>query len=278
MKKLTSLLLVATMAMTLLVGCGGGEATEPDGAQGLSGVVEVNGSTSMEAVMGILGEVFMEENPDVIINYSGTGSGTGVETAMNDTADIGLASRSLKDSELEDGAVENICALDGVAVIVNPANPVTDLTMEQIAGISSGKITNWSEVGGEDLEISFNGREAGSGTRGAYEEIVGVEDSCVYQNEFSATGDVMGAVSQNPNAIGYVSLSAVNDSVVSVKVNGVECSEANIQSGEYAIQRPFVMITKEGKALSVAAQAFLDFAMSADSGAYMVEAGAVAAN
>ena len=274
MNKLLTTGVALSLTLGLLAGC---SSPAPSGSSSaLSGVVETNGSTSMESVMGILAEVFMDENPDVTVNYSGTGSGTGVESAMTETADLGLASRSLKESEKVEGAIENICALDGVALIVNPANPVSDLTMEQINAISKGEITNWSEVGGADLVISFNGREAGSGTRGAYEEIVDVTDQCAYQNEFSATGDVVGAVSQNPNAIGYVSLSSVTDDVKSLMVNGVVCSEETISSGDYPIQRPFVIITKEGKDLSPATQAFLDFAMSPEAAEYIVEAGAVA--
>lgn len=274
MKKQTTLGIALALSLGLLAGCSpSAPATSGDI---LSGVVETNGSTSMESVMGILAEVFMDENPDVTINYSGTGSGTGVQSAMTETADLGLASRAIKDTEKADGAVAHIVALDGVALIVNVNNPVSDLTMEQIAAISKGEITNWSEVGGDDLEISFNGREAGSGTRGAYESIVDVTDQADYQNEFSSTGDIVGAVSQNPNAIGYVSLSAVNDSVKPLMVNGVSCSEETIADGTYLIQRPFVIITKEGRELSPATEAFLDFALSADVADYITEAGAVA--
>ena len=166
-------------------------------------------------------------------------------------------------------------ALDGVAVVVNPENTVADLTVEQIAQIFSGEITNWSELGGADAEIAVFGRESGSGTRSAFEEIVGVEDACAYTNEYSSTGDMVGAVAGNPNAIGYASLSAVDESVVAVKVNGVAPSEATVKDGTYEIQRPFVMVTKEGAELSEAAQAFLDYAMSADVAEYIAAAGAV---
>lgn len=284
MKKTLAMICSAALTLGLLAGCGSSPAETTSGvdqtpeAAVLSGVVATNGSTSMESVLGILAEVFMDEYPAVTVNYSGTGSGTGVETALNGSADIGLASRGLKNSEKANGAVEHIVCLDGVAVIVNPSNPIQDLTLAQVADISSGVITNWSEIGGEDLEISFNGREAGSGTRGAYEEILGVSDICVYDNEFNSTGDIVGAVSMNPNAIGYVSLSAVNKNVIAVSVDGAECTEENIQNGSYPIQRPFVMITKEGTELTEAGQAFLDFATSREAGQYMTMAGAIPAN
>ena len=212
------------------------------------------------------------------VNYAGTGSGAGIEAVLAGTADIGLASRALKDEEKSNGAVENIVALDGVAVVVNPENGVTDLTVEQIAQIFTGEITNWSELGGADAEIAVFGREAGSGTRGAFEEIVGVEDACTYTNEYSSTGDVIGNVASNPNGIGYASLSAVDDTVKAVAVNGVTPSEDTVKDGSYEIQRPFVMVTKEGTQLSEAAQAFLDFAMSADAAEIIAVAGAVSAN
>ena len=209
------------------------------------------------------------------VNYSGTGSGTGIQSAIDGTCDLGLSSRALKDEEKQNGAVENIVALDGVAVVINPANGVEDLTVEQIAQIFTGEITNWSELGGTDGEIAVFGREAGSGTRGAFEEIVGVEDTCKYTNEYSSTGDVIGNVASNPNAIGYASLSAVNDTVKAVKVNGVAPSEDTVKDGSYEIQRPFVMVTKEGAELSEATHAFLDFAMSADAPDIIAAAGAV---
>ena len=216
-----------------------------------------------------------KENPGVNINYTGSGSGAGIEGATSGTCDIGLSSRALKDEEKESGAVENIVALDGVAIVINPANGVENLTVKQIAQIFTGEITNWSEVGGTDGEIAVFGREAGSGTRGAFEEIVGVVDTCKYTNEYSSTGDVIGNVASNPNAIGYASLSAVDDTVKAVKVNDVAPSEATVKDGTYEIQRPFLMVTKEGAELSEAAQAFLDFAMSAEAADYIAAAGAV---
>ena len=286
MKKLTCLGLSLALALGLFTGCGSSNQDQgsSSGSQSntndsstveLSGTVNTDGSTSMESVVKALGEAFMELNPGVTVNYSGTGSGTGIQSAINGTCDLGLSSRALKDEEKQNGAVENIVALDGVAVVINPANGVEDLTVEQIAQIFTGEITNWSELGGTDGEIAVFGREAGSGTRGAFEEIVGVEDTCKYTNEYSSTGDVIGNVASNPNAIGYASLSAVNDTVKAVKVNGVAPSEDTVKDGSYEIQRPFVMVTKEGAELSEATQAFLDFAMSADAADIIAAAGAM---
>ncbi len=285
MKKLACLGLSLAMALGLMTGCGSsnnGNATSSQDQSGtsqtqtqLTGTVNTDGSTSMESVVKALGEAFMEMNPEVTVNYSGTGSGTGIQSAIDGTCDLGLSSRALKDEEKTNGAVENIVALDGVAVVINPANGVEDLTVEQIAQIFTGEITNWSELGGTDGEIAVFGREAGSGTRGAFEEIVGVEDACKYTNEYSSTGDVIGNVASNPNAIGYASLSAVDDTVKAVMVNGVAPSEDTVKDGTYEIQRPFVMVTKDGAELSEAAQAFLDFAMSAEAADYIAAAGAV---
>ena len=287
MKKLFSLALAAAMALSMLTGCGGnsGNANDANGsdAQGsqasqteqLSGVVNTNGSTSMEKVMQVLIEAFQEQQPNVTVNYTGSGSGAGVTSAIDGTADLGLASRALKSEEEGKGAQAHIVALDGVAIVVNPENTVEDLTVDQIAQIFKGEITNWKDLGGADEEIAVYGREAGSGTRGAFEELVSVEDACKYLNEYSSTGDVIGNVASNPSAIGYASLSAVSDNVKAVKVSGVDCTEATVQDGTYEIQRPFVMITKDGTQLSDAAQAFLDFAMSADAASLIAQAGAV---
>lgn len=285
MKKLACLGLSLAMALGLMTGCGSsnnGDATSSQDQSGtsqtqtqLTGTVNTDGSTSMESVVKALGEAFMEMNPEVTVNYSGTGSGTGIQSTIDGTCDLGLSSRALKDEEKTNGAVENIVALDGVAVVINPANGVEDLSVEQIAQIFTGEITNWSELGGTDGEIAVFGREAGSGTRGAFEEIVGVEDACKYTNEYSSTGDVIGNVASNPNAIGYASLSAVDDTVKAVKVNGVAPSEDTVKDGTYEIQRPFVMVTKDGAELSEAAQAFLEFAMSEDAADIIAAAGAV---
>lgn len=281
MKKLFSLALTAALALSLLAGCGsktnGDTNTGSAGATAgeLTGTVNTNGSTSMEKVMKILIESFAEENPGVTVNYTGSGSGAGVTSAIDGTADLGLASRALKPEEESQGAQAHIVALDGVAVVVNPANPVGDLTVDQIAKIFTGEITNWKDLGGDDQEIAVYGREAGSGTRGAFEEIVGVTDGCKYLNEYSSTGDVIGNVASNPNAIGYASLSAVGDNVKAVKVNGVDCTEATVQDGSYEIQRPFIMITKDDTQLSDAARAFLDYAESSDVADLITQAGAV---
>ena len=293
MKKILAIVLALVMALGLLTACGASSsssqapaeesssastpASEP-AEESVSGVVNVSGSTSMESVVLALGEAFKEMYPDVTVNYSGTGSGAGIEAAQTGTSDIGLSSRELKEEETAAGAVANVVAKDGVAVIVNPANGVEDLTVEQIADIFSGKITNWSELGGEDMEIAVYGREAGSGTRGAFEEIVGVVDACQLTNEYSSTGDLVGNVAGNENAIGYASLSAVDETVKAVKVAGVACTEDTVKDGSYAIQRPFVMVTKEGTELSAAAQAFLDYAMSAEAAPIIAAAGAVSAN
>lgn len=288
MKKFISIFLTAILALGLFAGCSNNNsepsAQPSDSAapsdtpadEGLSGVVNTDGSTSMADVMAVLQESFKELNPDVTVNYSGTGSGAGIEAVLAGTVDIGLSSRALKDEEKEKGAVENIVALDGVAIVVNPANGVEDLTVEQIAQIFKGEIKNWSELGGEDLEIAVYGREDGSGTRGAFEEIVGVEGECAYTNEYSSTGDIIGGVAGNANAIGYASLSAVDETVKAVKVGGVAPSEDTVKDGSYTIQRPFVMVTKEGAALSEQAQAFLDYAMSDQVAEYIAIAGAVA--
>lgn len=298
MKKRTlALMLSAALCVGMLAGCGGGTTTttespaantesqapaseapesESPAAEQLTGTVNTNGSTSMESVMGYLTEGFAEVQPGITVNYTGSGSGAGVTGAQDGTCDIGLASRDLHDDET--GVTQITVAKDGIAIIVNPNNPVADLSIEQIAQIFTGEITNWSELGGADAEIAVFGREAGSGTRGAFEEIVGVEDACTYTNEYSSTGDVIGNVASNPNGIGYASLSAVDDTVKAVAVNGVTPSEDTVKDGSYEIQRPFVMVTKEGTQLSEAAQAFLDFAMSADAAEIIAVAGAVSAN
>ena len=287
MKKTLAIVLSLVLCIGLLAACGSEDSkpstaptsepsTAPTAAVEVSGNVNANGSTSMKDVINALTEGFAEVQPDVAINYTGSGSGAGIEGVLAGTCDLGLSSRALTDDEKAEGAVENIIALDGVAVVVNPANPVTDLTTEQIAKIFTGEITNWSELGGEDAEIAVFGRENGSGTRTAFEEIVGVVDTCKYTNEYSSTGDVIGNVAQNPNAIGYASLSAVDETVSAVSVNGVAPSEATVKDGTYEIQRPFVIVTVEGTELSPAAQAFLDYAMSDEVADYIAAAGAVA--
>ncbi len=242
----------------------------------LSGAVATDGSTSMESVIGILGESFMQLHPDVTFTYNPTGSGSGITAVQEGRCDIGLSSRALKDEEVESGLKGETVALDGIAMIVNNENPVSDLTLEQIAQIYTGEITNWSEVGGNDEEIVLIGREAGSGTRDGFESITGTEDLCQYRQELTSTGDVITTVSQNPAAIGYASLSSVSDQVKTLTVDGVEPTEDTVRDGSYAIQRPFVLVTRDGEALSAQAQAFYDYAMSSEVADLIAQAGAVA--
>ena len=249
------------------------EETGGEAASTLSGNISTGGSTSMEQVISALQEGFVELNPDVNITYDPTGSGAGITGAMEGTLDIGLSSRALHDDET--GVTGTTIALDGISIIVNSENTVTDLTIDDLAAIARGEITNWSELGGPDGEIVFVGREAGSGTRDGFESIVGVEDECVYAEELTATGAVIARVQSNANAIGYASLSAVDDTVKTVAIEGVLPSEETVQDGTYQIQRPFVFVTNDSTELSEAAQAFMDFAQSDDADALIAAAGAV---
>ena len=269
MKKIICIALAAVMALSLAA-CGGNN--------GLSGKVATDGSTSMEKVIGALKETFEAENAGVEVTYNPTGSGSGIKAVQEGRCDIGLSSRALKAEEKEQGLVGTVLAYDGIAVIVNPENTVEDLTVEQIAAIYKGEITNWSEVGGMDAEIVLVGREAGSGTRSGFEEIVGVEDLCQYRQELTSTGDVITAVSQNPGAIGYASLASVKDTVKAIKVGGVAPSDETVKDETYAIQRPFVLVTKEGTALTETAQAFFDFITSEAAREVITAAGVVPAN
>lgn len=239
----------------------------------LSGTVSTGGSTSMNSVIEALTEGFAEVAPDVTVSYDPTGSGAGITGALEQTLDIGLASRALHDDET--GVTATTVALDGIAMVVNNENPVSDLSIEQLAQIFTKEITNWADVGGEDGEIVVIGREAGSGTRDGFESIVGVEDACVYDQELTATGAVISAVASNKLAIGYASLSAVGDTVKTLTVEGVECSEATVLDGTYKVQRPFNFITNDSVELSAAAQAFIDFAVSEDAAELIRLAGAV---
>ena len=286
MKKLISLALTAVMALSLLTACGSKNDTPADtGADSnapaettVSGTVSTDGSTSMEKVINSLGESFMAMNKDVKFTYNPTGSGSGIQAVSEGRCDIGLSSRALKDDEKASGLVETVVALDGIAIVVNPENPVSDLDIDTIAKIYTGEITNWKDVGGNDAEIVLIGREAGSGTRDGFESITDTKDACQYRQELTSTGDVINTVSQNPDAIGYASLSAVGDSVKALTVGGVEATEATVKDGSYVVQRPFVLVTKEGTKLSPAAQAFFDYALSADAASIIAAAGAVAAN
>ena len=287
MKKFLTLLASATLALTLLAGCGSSgnapasaaASSAPSGGDTeLTGSVATDGSTSMKSVIGALGESFQNANSGVTFTYNPTGSGSGIQAVSEGRCDIGLASRGLKDDAKSAGLTETVLAYDGIAVVVSPENPVSDLTIEQIADIYTGKITNWSEVGGNDAEIVLIGREAGSGTRDGFESITGTEEACQYRQELTSTGDVIATVSQNPNAIGYASLSAVKDTVKALSVGGVAPSEDTVKDGSYVIQRPFVLVTKDGVTLSPAAQAFFDYATSAEAAPIIAQAGAVAAN
>ena len=278
----------AVLALTL-AGCGGNDSTDTSapadnsGSEAsttavVSGTVSTNGSTSMEKVIGSLKEQFQKDNDgQVTVSYDATGSGAGIEAVTNGTTDIGLSSRALKDEEKTGGLTETVVALDGIAVIVNANSKVEDLTVEQIAKIFTGEITDWSEVGGDAGTISCIGREAGSGTRDGFESITGTKDACKLDQELTSTGGVIEAVAGNPNAIGYASLSAVEgkDTVKAVTVGGVACTEATVLDGSYAIQRPFVLVTKTDATLSPAAQAFFDYATSTAANDLIKAAGAV---
>ena len=287
MKKTLALILTLALSLAALTGCGSktetpadtntDSSTQTEAPATLSGSVSTNGSTSMEKVIGALSEQFMADNSGVTVTYDPTGSGAGIEAASNGSADIGLASRALKDEEKAGGLTETIVALDGIAVIVNADSKVADLTVEQIGKIFTGEITDWSEVGGDAGTISCIGREAGSGTRDGFESITGTKDACKLDQELTSTGGVIEAVAGNPNAIGYASLSAVEgkNTVKAMTVGGVACTEATVLDGSYAIQRPFVLVTKTGETLSPAAQAFFDYATSSAASQLIKAAGAV---
>ncbi len=264
MKKIISIILAVILACALSV------------SALAAGSVSTDGSTSMEKVIGALGEYFMEQNPGVSFTYNPTGSGSGITAVVEGRCDIGLSSRSLKDDEKAQRLQETVLALDGVAIIVNPENPVADLDLETIAKIYTGEITNWKDVGGNDGEIVVIGREAGSGTRDGFESITDTKDACAYRQELTSTGDVIATVAQNPNAIGYASLAAIKDTVKALSVNGVAPSEDTVKDGSYLVQRPFVLVTRTDEALSEDAQKFFDFATSADAAEIIAAAGAVA--
>ena len=285
MKKFFTLALTAVMALSMLTACGSKDNASDDnkGEEGgttaaLSGTVSTDGSTSMEKVINSLGESFMAANKDVKFTYNPTGSGSGIQAVTEGRCDIGLSSRALKDDEKASGLVETVLAYDGIAIVVSPENPVSDLDVDTIAKIYTGEITNWKDVGGDDAEIVLIGREAGSGTRDGFESITGTKDACAYRQELTSTGDVINTVSQNPDAIGYASLSAVGESVKALTVGGVKATEATVKDGSYVVQRPFVLVTKEGTELSPAAQAFFDYAISPEVADIIANAGAVAAN
>ena len=270
MKKTIAILLSLVMAVSLL--------TVSAAAEKLSGTVATNGSTSMEKVIGILSEQFMEDNDKVTITYDATGSGTGIEAVATGTCDIGLASRNLKDAEVEKGLVATTVALDGIAIIVNENCPVDDLTVEQIAAIFTGEVTDWADFGGKG-DIACIGREAGSGTRDGFESITKTTDKCVLAQELTSTGAVIAAVKSSENAIGYASFAAVEGQtgIKVLTVEGVECTAENIVDGSYVIQRPFNLVTLAEGELSEAAQAFFDYMLSEDAAELITMAGAVPA-
>ena len=283
--KLLALIGAGILAVTALVACGNGDAAtaQPSAVESsaaestvaessaaapaettadLSGSISMVGSTSMEKLANALSEAFMEEYPDVTVTAEFVGSGAGIEAVTNGTADIGNSSRSLKDEEKAAGVVENVVAIDGIAVCVDPANEVADLTKEQLTNIYNGTVTNWKEVGGADEPIIVIGREAGSGTRGAFEELVDLVDGCKYANELDSTGAVIAKVASTPGAIGYASLDALDDSVKSLSLEGVEATAENIKAGNYFLSRPFVMATKgEISEQNDLVQAWFDFVL-----------------
>ena len=268
MKKIITMMMVAVLAISMLAGCGSNKTT---------GSVATDGSTSMEKVIGALGEAFQNDT-GISFTYNPTGSGSGIKAVQEGRCDIGLSSRHLKAEELEAGLSGNILAYDGIAIIVHPENPIADLSVETIAKIYTGEITNWSEVGGNDAEIVLIGREAGSGTRDGFESITDTEDACQYRQELTSTGDVITTVSQNPGAIGYASVASVKDTVKAVTVDGVAPTEETIKDGSYVVQRPFVLVTKTGVELSDAAFKFFTYITSADANEIISAAGVVPAN
>ena len=274
MKKIISIVIAAACVLTLFAGC---SAKAPEAAAE-DGNVSLDGSTSMEKVIGSLGESFTNSNPGTSYTYNPTGSGSGIKAVSEGTCDIGLSSRNLKDDEKASGLTGTVLALDGIAVIVNPNNPVSDLSVEQIASIYKGEITNWKDVGGNDAEIVLIGREAGSGTRDGFESITGTNGACKYRQELTSTGDVITTVSQNPDAIGYASLASLKDNVKALTVGGIAPTEETVKDGSYVIQRPFILVTKDGVELSETAKKFFDYATSSQAAEVITAAGAVPVN
>lgn len=281
MKKFLGIAVAACLMAACFAGCGttdnkgDANATNKPGNEAVSGTVSTDGSTSMEKVIKYLSESFSEENKNVKITYNPTGSGSGITAVSEGRCDIGLSSRDLKDEEKQSGLKGTVVALDGIAIVVNPENIVVDLTVEQIADLYTGKITNWKDVGGKDAPVVLIGREAASGTRDGFESITKTKDSCKYSQELSSTGDVIQTVASNPNVIGYASLASVKETVKAIKVNSVAPSTATVQDGTYKIQRDFVFVTKEGKELSKAAQTFFDWIVSGKADSLIEKAGAV---
>lgn len=289
MKKIIGVLVAVSLLAGALTGCGNKAGAESSASNGdttgsnsesatssgsTGGTVSTDGSTSMEKVIGYLSEAYMEEHSDVTVTYNPTGSGSGIQAVLEGRCDIGLSSRDLKEEESQN-LTGTVVAIDGIAMIVHPDNPVSDLTIDQISSIYKGEITNWKDVGGNDSPIVLIGREAASGTRDGFESITGTEDQCKYTQELTSTGDVVQTVSSNPNAIGYASLASVKETVKVMQVEGVTPTTETIQDGSYRIQRDFVMVTRKDTALSEEAQAFFDFATGGDADELIIEAGAV---
>ena len=275
MKKIISTIALATSIGAVFAGCGAGASDNSTGNAG--GTVTTDGSTSMSKVIGALSEAY-ESDTGVTVTYNATGSGSGIQAVQEGRCDIGLSSSSLKDEEKAKGLEETTLALDGIALVVNPENPVSDLDLETISKIYTGEISNWKDVGGNDSDIVLIGREAGSGTRDGFESITYTTDKCQYRQELTSTGDVIATVASNPNAIGYASLSAVKDSVKTLKVAGVAPSEETVKDGSYVVQRPFVLVTVKDKALSENAKKFMEFVTSKSANDIISGAGVVPAN
>lgn len=267
-KKCIGSIIILAFMLAAMAGC----------AKTDSGTVSTDGSTSMEKVIGALGEAFEDSNSGVTFTYNPTGSGSGITAVAEGRCDIGLSSRNLKEEEKAQGLTETILALDGIAVIVNLDNPVNDLDLETITKIYTGEITNWKEIGGDDLEIVLIGREAGSGTRDGFESITNTENTCKYRQELTSTGDVITTVAGNPGAIGYASLASVKETVKALSIGGVTPTEETIKDGSYVVQRPFVLVTKGDTELSAAAQKFFDYITSSEANEMISSAGAVPAN
>lgn len=265
-KKIIGLTAAAIFAATALTGCSGSSSG--------GSTVSTDGSTSMEKVIGALGEAF-EKDTGNTVTYNPTGSSAGVTAVLEGRCDIGLSSRDLTEEELANGLSATVLAYDGIAVIVNPENPISDLDVATIAKIYTGEIKNWNEIGGSDAEIVLIGREAGSGTREGFESITDTKNNCKYRQELTSTGDVIATVAGNPNAVGYASLAALKDDVKALTVNGITASEGTVQNGSYVIQRPFVLVTKSGSTLPEAAQKFFDFITSSAANEIISAAGAV---
>lgn len=263
MKKRLSLLITLLLFVIMLVGCGQTKQS-----------VATDGSTSMSKVIGALSETFQKDT-GIEVTYNATGSGAGIEAVEAGRCDIGLSSRKLKDEEKAKGLEETVLALDGIAIIVNPQNNITDLSVENVSKIYTGEITNWKEIGGEDAEIVIIGREAGSGTRDGFESITDTKDKCKYRQELTSTGDVITTVAGNPNAIGYASLASLKESVKAVTIDGVKPSEETIKDGSYVVQRPFVLVTKKDAKLYESAKLFFDYVTSKDANEIISNAGAV---